>query len=379
MTKSTAARTEFASAVNQIAHERGLDPNIVLDTIKQAIVAALKKDHPDAVKEDCVYEVELDPNSGEAKIISIQGEIHEVDGLSVVKEKKGGARVDVTPPGFGRIAAQTAKAVILQKIREAEKSNIIAEYEKRLNTLVSGMIIRFVGSDVVIDIGKTEAILPASEQIHSENYHVNLRLTFLLQGIRDGIRGREVVVSRTDTNLIRELFRREVPEVNSTAVEIKAIARDAGSRTKIAVYSHQSGVDPVGSCVGQKGVRVQAVISELNGEKIDIVQFSEDPEKFVAAALSPAAGLTVAINNKTKTAEVTAPADQLSLAIGREGQNAKLAGKLTGFHIDIKGSDVSLVEEPAEAGTHEHKEDTTSTNQPVDDSKQVPPTNESIV
>ncbi len=320
MAKVLQARTEFASALNQVAHERNLDPEVVLDTIKQAIIAAFRKDHPDQYDETKIYDVDLNSQSGEARIYVIDG-------------KK---KADITPPGFGRIAAQTAKQVILQKIREAEKAATVAEYEKRLNTLANGMILRFIGNEIIVDIGKTEAVMPPAEQVYSEDYHINQRLTFYLDSIRDSLRGREVVVSRANTGLIKELFRREVPEVNSGAVEIKVIARDPGSRTKIAVYSHQSGVDPVGSCVGQKGVRVQAVIGELNGEKIDIVQFSEETDKFIASALSPATGLTVKVNAKKATAEVTAPADQLSLAIGREGQNAKLAGKLTGYHIDIK-------------------------------------------
>lgn len=350
MSKKTATRSEFTAAVNQIASERGLDASIVLDAIKQAKLAAFKKDHPESYKEDCVYEVELDGATGEAHIYETQGEIYEEDEQTKVKPKKGASRTEVTPPGFGRIAAQIAKQVIYQKIREAEKSVIVAEYEKRLGTLVNGMIIRFVGSDIIVDIGKAEAVMPPSEQVHSENYHLNQRSTFYLQEIRDSLRGKEVVVSRADTGLIKELFKREVPEVASGAVEIKAIARDPGSRSKIAVYSHQSGVDPVGSCVGQKGVRVQAVISELNGEKLDIVQHSDELEKFVSAALSPATNLTVKINPKTQTALVFAPADQLPLAIGRDGQNARLAGKLTGVHIDIQGA-------PEEKGTSEKKED----------------------
>lgn len=330
MAKVLQARTEFASALNQVAHERNLDPEVVLDTIKQAIIAAFRKDHPDQYDETKTYDSDLDARTGEHRVFVLEG-------------KK---RVDITPPGFGRIAAQTAKQVILQKIREAEKSATVAEYEKRLGTLVNGMILRFIGNEIIVDIGKAEAVMPATEQVYSEDYHINQRLTFYLDSIRDSLRGREVIVSRANTGLIKELFRREVPEVNSGAVEIRAIARDPGSRTKIAVYSHQSGVDPVGSCVGQKGVRVQAVIGELNGEKIDIVQFSEETEKFIASALSPATGLGVKVNAKKATAEVTAPADQLSLAIGREGQNAKLAGKLTGYHIDIKG----------EKGTSEKKE-----------------------
>lgn len=337
--KSTGnSRTEFSSALSQVAHERNLDPQVVVETIKQAIIAAFRKDHPDQYNEEGQYDVELDSISGEAKVFELDG----------------AKRKDITPPGFGRIAAQTAKQVILQKIREAEKGAIVAEFEKRLGSLANGTVLRFVGGDVLVEIdagkhGRAEAVMPATEQVHAENYRINQRLTFFLVGIRESVRGQEIVVSRASNELIKELFKREVPEVNSGAVELRAIARDPGSRTKIAVYSNQSGVDPVGSCVGQKGVRVQAIISELNGEKIDIVQYSDDIEKFVVAALSPATGLSVKLNDKTMTAEVTAPADQLSLAIGREGQNAKLAGKLTGYHVDIKGD-----------GSVEKKEDTAS-------------------
>jgi len=346
MAKISQTRSEFSAALLQVAHERNLNPDVVVDAIKQSIIAAFKKDHPDSYREDHFYDVDLDSGTGEAKVYATPGEIYEEEGQTLVKSLAGATRVDVTPPGFGRIAAQTAKQVILQKIREAEKSAVVTEYEKRLNTLVNGMVVRFVGNEIIFDIGKAEAVLPPAEQVHSENYHLNQRLTLYLKEIRDSVRGREVVVSRADNGLVRELFRREVPEVNSGSVEVKAIARDPGSRTKIAVYSHQSGVDPVGSCVGQKGVRVQAVISELNGEKIDIIQYSEDLEKFVASALAPAAGLSVKINAAKEVAEVTAPADQLSLAIGREGGNAKLAGRLVGLHIDIKGSDKPQISDP---------------------------------
>jgi N utilization substance protein A len=341
-------RSEFAAALSQVAHERNIDPQVVLDTIKQAIVAAFKKDYPLNFHEDKAYDVELDSSTGEAKIFELDADMVGEEGNQVPQAKTGAKPLDVTPPGFGRIAAQTAKQVILQKIREAEKSVIVNEYEKRINTLVNGMVIRFVGSDIIIDVGKAEAVMPPSEQIHTENYHLNQRLTFLLHSIRDGIRGKEVVVSRADNQFIKELFKREVPEVNSQAVEIKAIARDPGSRTKIAVYSNQSGVDPVGSCVGQKGVRVQAVISELNGEKIDIVQWSDDKEKFIASALAPATNIEVVINEKEQLAKVTVSPDQLPLAIGRDGQNAKLAGKLTGYHIDIQADESSVIVSPKE-------------------------------
>ena len=330
MQKQTARTSEFNAALAQVASERGLDPAVVMETIKQAILAAFKKDHPDQYNEEGEYDVTLDIVSGEAHIFEI----------------KGKKKTDITPPGFGRIAAQTAKQVILQRVREAEKTNILGEYEKRMSTLVNGMILRFAGSEIVVDIGKTEAIMPVSEQTPSENYRINAKMMFYMDSIRDGFKGREVVVSRTHPNLISELFKREVPEVNSGSVVIKAIARDAGIRTKIAVWSNQNGVDPVGSCVGQKGVRVQAVISEVNGEKIDIIPFSENSEQFVANALAPAAGAVVKIDTKKGIADVTVPDDQLSLAIGRDGQNAKLAGKLTGFHINViseKGTSEKIV------------------------------------
>ncbi|MEK7163933.1 MAG: transcription termination factor NusA, partial [Patescibacteria group bacterium] len=306
MQKQTARTSEFNAALAQVASERGLDPKVVLDAIKQAILAAFKKDHPDQYNEEGEYDVTLDIVSGEAHIIEI----------------KGKKKADVTPPGFGRIATQTAKQVILQRVREAEKTNILGEYEKHMNTLVNGMILRFAGSEIIVDIGKTEAVMPVSEQVLSENYRVNGKMMFYMDSIRDGFKGREVVVSRTNPNLIIELFKREVPEVNSQAVSIKKIARDPGVRTKVAVWSNQNGVDPVGSCVGQKGVRVQAVISEVNGEKIDIVPFSEDPEQFIINALSPATNILVKIDTKKMIADVTVPEDQLSLTIGRDGQNA---------------------------------------------------------
>lgn len=344
--QKTSARTEFSQALTQVAHERNLDPQVVIDSIKQALVAAFKKDHLESYKNDCIYDVELDPGTGEAKIYETQGEIYTEDEVEKVRPLKKSKPIDITPPGYGRIAAQTAKQVIYQKVREAEKSNIVAECERRVGTLISGTVFRVIGGEVVIEVdlgksGRLEVVLPRDQQVHSEDYRLNMRLTLYLHSVRDGVRGREVIVSRADPNLIRELFRREVPEVGSGAVEIKAIARDPGLRSKVAVYSHQTGVDPVGSCVGQKGVRVQAVISELNGEKLDIVQYSEDLPKFVASALAPAENLIVKINSSKQSAEVMAPVDQLSLAIGRDGQNAKLAGKLTGLHIDISSEDNS--------------------------------------
>jgi len=309
------ARTEFTSALNQICAERGISPESVIDTIKAALVAAYKKDYP--VDETTIVNAELDEITGSAKIFI---------------DKK-----DVTPPGFGRIAAQTAKQVILQKIREAEKDAIINEYSNKIGTLVSGMILRFDNQFIICDIGRGQALMPIEEQGQAEHYRLNQRLTLYIKEISETVKGRQIIVSRADPRLVIELFRREVPEVNSGAVEIKEIAREAGSRTKIAVFSTQAGVDPVGSCVGQKGVRVQAVINELNGEKIDVIEFSEDKVKFIAAALQPAEHLEITINEKKRVAEIIVPEDQLSLAIGKDGQNVRLAAKLTGYKINIKG------------------------------------------
>jgi len=321
------ARTEFASALNQVCNERGLDPQVVLESIKAAIVAAYRKDFPEAAirydeNEALDVVVEIDSETGATKLFEVEGE----------------AKKEITPPGFGRIAAQTAKQVILQRVREAEKSAIIDEYRDRVNAMITGMVLRFDGKNVIFDIGRGQGFMPPEEQMRGEFYKMNARLAVFIKDIRQTMRGETIIVSRADPQLVIELFRREVPEVNSGAVEIKAIAREAGVRTKMAVSSTQSGVDPVGSCVGQKGVRVQEVINELNNEKIDIIQHSDDLEQFIAAALAPADNLKIDVNEEKKMAVVTVPDDQLSLAIGRGGQNVRLAAKLTGYKLDITGS-----------------------------------------
>lgn len=314
-------RSEFALALNQVCSERGIDPSVVLETIKAAIAAAYKKDYGGTVED---YIVEINSDSGEAKVFK--------------KNENGELGEEVTPPGFGRIAAQTARQVIIQRVREAEKTAILSDYSSRVGTIVNGMILRFDGPNVVVDIGKAEGTMPPQEQSQNEEYNLNQRLVFFIVGIRETSRGSEIVVSRTHEGLVEGLFKREVPEVQSGAVEIKGITREAGSRTKVAVTSSQEGVDPVGSCVGQKGVRVLAVTNELGGqEKIDIVQYFEEPTKFIAAALSPAKGIEVTIDQGKRTAVATVPDDQLSLAIGKTGQNVRLAAKLTGYKIDIKG------------------------------------------
>jgi N utilization substance protein A len=299
----------------------------VLDTVQNAILAAYRKDHPGIEIEE--YEASLNASTGEAKILH--------------------SGKDVTPPGFGRIAAQTAKQVILQKIREKEREAIVTDFREKIGTIVNGMVLKFVGPNVIVDIGKAEAIMPPQEQIANEKYHLNQRLAVYIVDIREGIKGEEIIVSRAHIGLLEGLFKREVPEVAQGSVEIKTIAREAGNRAKIAVYSAQSGIDPVGSCVGQKGVRVQAIIQELGGlEKIDIIQWQENPKSYITQALSPAKNISVEINEKDKVAVVTVPKDELSLAIGREGQNVRLASKLTGYRIEIEGQETEESEEKGE-------------------------------
>lgn len=318
-------RSEFALALNQVATERGLDTTVVLETVKNAILAAYRKDHPGIDVGD--YVAQLNQNTGEARIF--------------YKDK------DVTPPGFGRIAAQTAKQVILQKIREKEKEAIISVYKTRVGTIVNGMVLKFAGPNVIMDIGKAEAIMPPSEQILNEKYYLNQRLVVYILDIKEGAKGEEIIVSRINNGLLEGLFKREVPEVASGSVVIKNIAREPGNRSKIAVFSNQTGIDPVGSCVGQKGVRVQAVIAELGGlERIDIIQWFEDPKNYIAQALSPAKDLQVKINEGDKVAHVLVAKEELSLTIGKDGQNVRLASKLTGYRIEIEGKEESAPKLP---------------------------------
>lgn len=252
---------------------------------------------------------------------------------------------NVTPPGFARIAASIARQVIMQKLHEAEKGAIMDEYETKVGSIISGAIQRQEGNTWFVDLGRAEGVMPPSEQIHGEYYHTGQRLKFFIKEIRDGSRGPEVILSRADSELIKGLFALEVPEIQSGGVKVEAVAREAGGRTKIAVSSSQDGIDPVGSLVGQKGVRVQAVMQELGDEKIDIISYSSDTARFIASALSPAKEVVVRLNEETKVATVEVPSTQLSLAIGKGGQNVRLAAKLTGWKIDIEGVEEKNAEE----------------------------------
>lgn len=326
-------RSEFYLALNQVATERGVEMSVVLEAIENAILAAYKKDHPGTEVED--YTVKINQNTGEARVM------HGTE--------------DVTPPGFGRIAAQTAKQVILQKVREKEKEAILSDFSTKLGTIMNGTVLRFAGPNVIVDLGKSEAIMPPTEQIGIERYHQNQRLSFYLVEIREGLKGQELVVSRAANGLLEGLFKREVPEIASGNVVIKAMVREAGSRAKVAVAAMAPGIDPVGSCVGQKGVRVQAIIQEFAGlEKIDIIQWSDDIKTFIASSLSPAKDLQIHLDEEGRTAIVTTPKDQLSIAIGKEGQNARLASKLTGWRIEIREAEgAQEVEEVTEEVSNE--------------------------
>jgi len=342
----TVKRTEFNQALKALATERGLDMDTIMQTLKAAYVAAYKRDTREHGEEEefdeLEYDAEIDSLSGEAKILSWDPEKPD--------EKK-----DVTPPGFGRIAAQTAKQVIHQKIREAEKGALMQEYGDRIGSLVSGIVLRFDGSNVRVDLGRAEGLMPASERTPSERLSAGQRLTFLLKDIEETARGKQIILSRSDEEFVRKIFAREVPEIGSGSVEIKNIVREPGVRTKIAVFSEQSGVDPVGSCVGQKGVRVQSVTNELGGERIDIVPWTDNKKELIKAALSPVEVLGMK-EGKDEEGEpqmiVTVPEDQLSLAIGREGQNARLTSRLTGWKLEIEGAKV----ETKDGGSEEAEE-----------------------
>ena len=319
------ARTEFMAALNQVAAERGIEPAIIIETLKHAMLAAYRKDYGEKIG----VQVEINEESGEVKILDEQGQ-------------------DITPAGFGRIAAQTAKQVILQGVIVAEKEAILEEYKKRIGQVLPGMLQRRDGDNWIVDLGKTLALMPLEEQIAAEPYRQNQRLRFYFKEIREVNTRQELIVSRLDDRLIFGLFEMEIPEVSSHAVEIKGISREAGHRCKVAVVSTQERVDPIGSCVGQKGVRVQAITSELQGEKIDLILWSEDNEKYVASSLSPAKALGVKLNEKKKEAKIKVDEEQLSLAIGKDGQNVRLAAKLTGYRLEIEGVKVKKEEEKEE-------------------------------
>jgi len=331
-------------AITQLAAEKNLPKEVVLQAMEAALVSAYKKDSDIAGN----VAVRIDRETGDHHVYLERAVVQEVTddkieiGLPDARKRKpdvmpGDVLLDeVHPSQAGRIAAQTAKQVVLQRLREAEREMVFEEFSNREGDIVSGVIQRMEAKHFVVDLGKTEAIFPAAEQVRNEHYRAGQRLKLYLLEVHRSIRGPQLIVSRTHKNLLRRLFELEVPEIFRGVVEIKSIAREAGFRSKVAVAARQEGIDPVGSCVGLRGIRIQNIVNELNGERIDVIQWDADPSRFVANALSPAQVLNVRISEEDNTASVIVPDRQLSLAIGKEGQNARLAAKLTGWRIDIK-------------------------------------------
>ncbi len=355
---------QLAQSIGAISEEKNLDESVVQEIVEQALAAAYRRDYGDREQE---VRATMNMNNGEVTayvtktvVDKVEDEYIEIsvsDAKKINAKVKVGEEVEVTQKvdNFGRVAAQTAKQVILQRLREAEREIVMEEYEDKIGTLINGIVSRVEGNITRIDLGKAQGIMPRSEQIQGERYFPGQRVKVFLKDVERGFRGPQLILSRGNTQFIEWLFRSEVPEMENNSVEIKGIAREAGVRTKLAVSSTVPGVDPVGTFVGGHGTRVNAVMSEIGEqEKIDIVVFDEHPEVYITNALSPTNVTSVKIDEKTKKARVLVPDDQLSIGIGRGGQNVRLASKLTGYEIDIAGVDnaprpVKEAEEPKEA------------------------------
>jgi len=342
--KKKAKEPNFLEALKMLGEEKDISPEILFDAIEMALISAYKKNFNSAPN----VRVLLDRKTGQYHVYSIKTVVEEVENdimeisLGAAKAKNSDyelgdiVEVEVTPANFGRIAAQTAKQVVMQRVREAERENIYETYTNREGDIVTGLIQRIEGKNVFMEIGKTEAILSPLEQVVGEEYKSGKRMKVYITEVKRATKGPQIAVSRSHPGLLKKLFQSAVPEIDEGIVEIKSIAREPGMRSKIAVYSESEEIDPVGSCVGHKGIRVQNIVNELNGELIDIVKWNTDSAIYIANALSPAKVVSVAVNEDAKESRVVVPDSQLSLAIGKEGQNARLAAKLTGWKIDIK-------------------------------------------
>ena len=344
---------EFLETLRELSRERSIDEEILFEAIEQALITAYKRNFGSAQN----VRVTLSRDTGHYHVYALktvvedtEDEITEISlaqARTIRPEYEVGdvVEIEVTPANFGRVAAQTAKQVVVQRIREAERGMIYEEFQSRESDILTGLVQRVENRNVFIDLGKTEAVLTPAEQIPTETYSHGDRIKAFIVEVKKTNKGPQVVVSRTHPGLLKRLFELEVPEIQEGIVEIKSVAREPGNRSKIAVWSKDESVDPVGSCVGYRGMRVQAIVDELGSEKIDIVKWSEDPAKFIANALSPSKVVSVAVNEAEKVSRVVVPDYQLSLAIGKEGQNARLAAKLTGWKIDIKSESQAADEE----------------------------------
>lgn len=353
-------QSTFLAAINQLCDEKNLPREIVLDTVKAALKAAYRKDYG---TRDQNIDVDLDDKSGNITVFLVKEIVKKVEtpdlqisaaeAKKYVKEPKvgGSVKIDVTPVGYGRIAAQSAKQVIIQRLQEAERDIMYTTFKDRENELLNALVHRVERGQVFVDMDKVTAVLPMEQQIPGERYFGGQRIKIYLDKVIKTTKGPQLLISRTHPNLVRKLLELEIPEIKAGMVEIKAIARLPGVRCKIAVSSNDPKVDPIGSCVGQKGVRVQNVTEELNGERIDVIQWHEDSTKFLEAALSPAKIFHIAINASSRRASVYVNTDQRPLAIGKQGQNVRLASQLAGFEVDIL--DVKDLPEGAMAGAGE--------------------------
>lgn len=336
--------SELLEALTALEQQKGISREVLVDAIEAALVTAYKRNFNQAQN----VRVDLNLDKGTMAVYARKDVVEEVEDerlqisledaqlINPVYELTDVVEEEVTPRDFGRIAAQTAKQVVTQRVREAERGLIYEEYIDREEDIVNGIVERLDPKNLFVGLGKVEAVLPSSEQIQTENYEPHDRIKVYITKVERTARGPQVFVSRTHPGLLRRLFELEVPEIYDGTVEIKSIAREAGDRSKISVYTTNEEVDPVGSCVGSRGARVQSISNELNGEKVDIVEWSEDPVIFVANALSPSKVIDVQVNEEERSTTVVVPDYQLSLAIGKRGQNARLAAKLTGWKIDIK-------------------------------------------
>jgi len=379
-------KSEFLLAFNQICNERNLPKEVVLDALANALVSAYRKNANASSAQTITAAIDSDTGQShiyaEKEVVDVvadlRTEVALADARHVDEDAKIGdmVMVDSTPGDFGRIAAQTAKQVILQRIREAEREAQYAIYAEREGEIINGTVQSVSAMGVTLNLGRTEALLPKNQQVPGERYQLHQRIRAYVLEVRKSSRGPQIVVSRNHKNMLRRLLELEVPEIYNGTVEIKSIAREAGARSKIAVAATQAGVDPVGSCVGMRGVRIQSIVNELGGEKIDVIEWSGDPATYIAKALSPARVLTVHIDDDVKdgkTALVVVPDDQLSLAIGREGQNARLAAKLTGCRIDINGSTETI------RSALKHIEDDAALRDEMGEAKDVVPTAQAVL
>ena len=348
--KSTKEKTDgkaFLQTLKELAYEKGIDEEQLFETIKDALTSAYRRNF-NLTQNDRNVRIALSRETGAFHVFAIKDVVEEVTN-DVTEISLAQARaispdyvvgdvveIEMTPANFGRIAAQTAKQVVMQRLREAERGIVYDEYMNRKADIVTGIVQRVEGRNVFVDIGRAEALLMATEQMPTEEYNYGDTLRAYIIEVKRTARGPQILLSRTHPELLKKLFELQVPEMQEGVVEIKSIAREAGSRSKVAVHSSEERVDPIGACVGPHYMRVQAVVDELAGEKIDIVKWSDDPATYIANSLNPAKVISVAVNEAEKVSRVIVPDYQLSLAIGKEGQNARLAAKLTGWKIDIK-------------------------------------------